>query len=632
MSVAVKKFRENDAIGEIARVVTELTGVQFSDRHRIMISSRLRKRITDLKLRDESDYLAYFEANQSSETVVLISLLTTHHTFFFRESSHFDYLVDVSIPNMIEKVRKRGDKVLRIWSAACSKGQEVYSLSMLLAAHMPRIAPDVRYEIYGTDIDGLSVDIARQGVYPYNEIKEIPMSLVHGHWMRGTGDIAHVVKAKPALKSPCTFGEFNLISFEGVQLPKEFDVIFCRNVFIYFTTQQIKQITINLLGRLAKHGTMFIGISESLNGLALPVDVLAPSVYCHRSEKMTAHIKKVNTSQNVSKQTITGPAMMSPPKSTVEPRILRVLTVDDSSSVLMILKQTLTLDQGFQVVATAGNGIEAAAILEKMEIDIVTLDVHMPGLNGVEYLCKHFNSSHPPVVMISSASRDDGDVAMRCLEFGASDFVEKPTLRNLAQRGEEIRLKLRTAWRQKNLKLAPVRNDIMIFSADPFAKKNTPDQALRIMVAHIGDRKKLNDFFLELKGVQPPTIVLISAAPNAIPAMIKSVGKSWGPSIEFADMKLLALEAGQIQLGDFDALWPQVQTASVHRVTSVLIYGEPTTICIGRMRALSQAHISMEDFGGAAGRPDLDFADEVVPRTSFAYISTRFLNLSNGSK
>lgn len=639
MSNSARKIPDTATIlNEICQIVTSITGVQLGERQTVMVQSRLKKRLSELNLSNEQEYFEYFLANRTSETKALVSLLTTHHTYFFRESSHFDYMIDKSLPAAVSHVRKRADKTLRIWSAACSKGQEVYSLAMLLAAHMPRIAPDLKWEIYGTDVDEESVKTGRNGVYQYNEIKEIPASLASGHWARGTGDIANFVKAKNTLKDHCHFDVANLLNFETTPLPESFDIIFCRNVFIYFTSAQIKDISSRLLKKLYPHGTMFIGISESLNGLNLPIEILGPSIYAHKTDKVMSTVKSVfasdkpNNSVTKTIPSTQAPTFVASPVTAAMPNPLRVFCVDDSSSVLMLLKQILKKENGFEVVGTATNGIEAAATIKNFKPDVMTLDIHMPEQDGLEYLKRNFGANHPPVIMISSASREDGDLAIRCLESGASDYVEKPSLRDIAERGEEIRNKLKSAWRNKSFNTASKSNVSAVDRAfsTTFTIKN-PDKLFRVVVAGLSDQNKMKDFFAQSKGSQPPTLILIDGAENAIPAFAKNIGLKFGSPVTLVEGTIPALAPGHIYIGGFASLFDQAKASYSKRPTSILVYGDSTAAAKTKILQWNGAHLVVEDLGdGAKGNALADVASDIVPHTSFPILSLQFLSKSNG--
>ena len=194
-----------DAIDKISKIASELTGVQLGERQRSMVETRLGRRLAQLKLKNLDEYHTYLTENFNVESRALISLLTTHHTFFFREFLHFKFLEDQAFDKLVEVARTRPDKTIRIWSAACSRGQEVYSLAMFFDKLLRERAPDVKYQILGTDVDIESVKWAQNGVYNKNEIKEVPLAYLTNNWARGTGKIADFVKVKDVLKSRCKF-------------------------------------------------------------------------------------------------------------------------------------------------------------------------------------------------------------------------------------------------------------------------------------------------------------------------------------------------------------------------------------------------------------------------------------------
>jgi chemotaxis protein methyltransferase CheR len=421
------RVSKKEVLDSVAAAVSAVSGNQLGQRQYEMIESRLARRMIALGVDGFEAYDEYFKSNQASEINALVSLLTTHHTFFFREFHHFEFLKK-ELPSLVDRARKAGRKELRILSAACSRGQEVYSLAMFMSFHLKEVAPDFNFKIVGTDIDPESVLIAKNGVYKWDELKDCPNIYLSGHWARGTGDIADFARVKNSLRSHCEFGVANLLGL-GANRPAEYDLIFCRNVFIYFDLEKIKSITSQLLPQLFDDGYLMIGTSESLNVRDYKnLKYSAPAVY-QKSDQKPA-IKKVSREPQVA---VT--------------KTLRVLCVDDSPTVLTLLKKILTKDRGFEVIGTATNGLEAQQALRNLkDIDLVTLDIHMPQMTGVEYLEKNFGPGHPPVVMVTSAPREDGGLSQRALSLGAADFVEKPTLVNLIEKGDELRTKLRVAF------------------------------------------------------------------------------------------------------------------------------------------------------------------------------------------
>jgi chemotaxis protein methyltransferase CheR len=227
MAAPVKK--QSPASGawmeEIAGLVNEITGVKLGVRQSAMLEARLLKRMVQLGHTEPKAYLDYLRANRDSELEKLVGLLTTHHTFFFREFIHFEFLEEKSLPMLIEQVRKRADKTLRVWSAACSQGQEVYSLAMFLQMQLKRLAPEIKIDILGTDVDPESIAIARNGVYRWNDLKQVPMHYLANHWVRGTEEIAEYAKARPSIKSVCRFEVGNLLELDKQKPSEMFDVV-----------------------------------------------------------------------------------------------------------------------------------------------------------------------------------------------------------------------------------------------------------------------------------------------------------------------------------------------------------------------------------------------------------------------
>ena len=370
----------------VCQLVNKEAGIVLGEKQATMVETRVKKRMIDLSLQFPSEYIDYIKRNFLEEKEQLVSALTTHHTYFFREFQQVEALLKL-LPDVIERAKARGKKELRLWSAACSRGQEAYTLSMFLDFHLKKIDPEMNFKIVGSDIDSNSVKIAQNAVYNKKEIFRVPAQYLASHWAKGTGRIADFVKAKNSLKSHCEFKVCNLLDIQGIQ--GKFDIIFIRNVLIYFTEDDIAKITKGLCEHSEKGGLIVCGASETLSGYGDKLQRIAPYIYQYGETPKTKEPQK---------------AVVQELKPETD-KILRVVTVDDSPSVLKLLKKILTEEHGFEIVGSAENGIQANEQIEKLKPDLVTLDIHMPEMTGLEYLEKHFYSNHPPVVMISSASR-----------------------------------------------------------------------------------------------------------------------------------------------------------------------------------------------------------------------------------
>lgn len=413
-------------VAEVSKIVEEMAGVQLGERQKSMVENRLRTRMMRLNVAEFQGYLTHLNRHREEESQALLSLMTTHHTFFFREFAHFEYLLNKVLPGMIEACRRRGDRKIRIWSAACSRGQEAYSLAMFFSFHLREAAPDIDFEIEATDVDPESVEIAKNGVYRIVELNQAPAMYARNQWIHGKGSVAEFGKIRPELKAKVKFGVMNLLEPKTALDGKNFDIVFCRNVFIYFNKDQIKKCTTKILEHLDVHGHLFLGVSESIAGLGLPVQSLGSSIHRRAVEEVKA----------VKEESVPALAPTKP---------LRVFSVDDSPTILALLNKILTPDQGFELVGTAANGRLAIDWLKKNTCDLITLDIHMPVLDGVGFLEETRSANRPPVLVLSSVNREEPTLGQKVLSLGAFDYVEKPSLQNVAQAGNEIRAKLRLA-------------------------------------------------------------------------------------------------------------------------------------------------------------------------------------------
>ena len=231
-------------------------------------AGELRRRTRALGLRDFRVYRELVESEEPEELGALINALTTNVTSFFREPHHFEFLKDTVIASFVK--RSATQPRLRIWSAGCSTGEEPYTIGMTLRANIPaRSMGDVR--ILATDLDTDVLDKASQGVYRTNGASGIPPQLLKENFLRGKGDREGWMRVRPELRDLVTFRQLNLIQppypFKG-----PFDVIFCRNVVIYFDKPTQTELFRRFAGFLAPGGYLCIGHSETVADCS---DVLA---------------------------------------------------------------------------------------------------------------------------------------------------------------------------------------------------------------------------------------------------------------------------------------------------------------------------------------------------------------------
>ncbi len=597
---AAQNYSDEELILEVCRIVESRTGTQLGPKQHNMVRSRLRRRLSDLHMASFELYRAHLEKTPK-ETDILISLLTTHHTYFFREFVHFEHVENI-LPALVQRARARGSNRLDVLSAACSAGQEVYSLAMHLKKHLGEIAPDFTFRVFGSDVDGESVKLAQNGVYRFEEIKTVPLKYLGDHWARGKGAITDFVKARNSLRDNCEFTVMNLLDPRELA-DRKFDLVFCRNVFIYFNSKQIRAVTANLMRHLQPGGQLILGLSETLHGLDLPLKTVGPSIYV-RDEETQAVVRPV-------------------PAATVAPATapLRVVCIDDSTSIISLLQHILGKEDGFEVVGTASNGEEGRKIVAEKKPDVVTLDLHMPVCDGLKFLETKGQGS-VPVVVVSSVSRDDAGLALKALRLGASDYVEKPALNNLERRADELRAKLRAAFKVKS---TPVQ--ITHAVDEQFARhldiKNR-EKCLRVVLFSMSDYDRCVRLVREARVQRVPLLLTAEGAGAVLPEICERLALETGQAVTVATNGSTTPKPGEAVALDWQALGKSLPTLGYERI-SVLVVGEVSTHGARDLISLPGVQILLEDTAMGEGAKILrSRAADIVPATSFSYFSDSF--------
>lgn len=255
-------------LDRIIKLVYSRSGITLHEGKRELVVARLQKRLRTLGHGSFGEYVTYAERDASGQEIVaLLDAIATNHTHFFREPSHFDFIVDTIVP------RLRPGTPLRIWSAPCSTGEEVYTIAMTLQAR----APQVNYQILGSDLSTKALGAARAGVYRLSNVESIPRDTLKRFFEKGLGEQDGLARVRPELRRNLTFRHLNLL--EIGDLGERFEVVFCRNVMIYFD-KAVQQRVLTMLERhLAPSGHLFISHSESLNGLTHGLKWVAPATF-----------------------------------------------------------------------------------------------------------------------------------------------------------------------------------------------------------------------------------------------------------------------------------------------------------------------------------------------------------------
>lgn len=271
-SRAAPQFKQTEVSARAYQAIREFiyqeAGIDLGSSKQMLVSSRLNKRLRHHQLDSFDQYLDLLEKNNGIERQIAIDLLTTNETYFFREAEHFNTLKKLVLQDHPK------DRVLRLWSAASSSGEEAYSIAMILDDHF---GPRGKWEIFGSDISSRIIEKAKKGLYQCHRIDAIPKDFLQKYCLKGTGEYDGFLLIDQNLRAKTQFAEINLTK----PLPEvgQFDVIFLRNVLIYFDDKTKENIIRSLTSKLRSKGILFIGHSESLKGMDLPIELIGPTTY-----------------------------------------------------------------------------------------------------------------------------------------------------------------------------------------------------------------------------------------------------------------------------------------------------------------------------------------------------------------
>ncbi|MBT8127170.1 MAG: protein-glutamate O-methyltransferase CheR [Gammaproteobacteria bacterium] len=258
----------------IRQLVSQHTGISLAAHKRCLIYGRLRKRLQALGIRQFRDYCELIRSGNNSEIEQFINSITTNLTYFYREEHHFDYLANDLLPTLVKNDRTQ--RRIRIMSAGCSTGEEPYSLAMTLCEVIEDIENyDVR--ILATDLDSNVLRTAAKGVYSIEDVEGLDKQRIHSWFLRGRRGQHGKIRVSPALRKLITFKQLNLMQPWPMQGP--FDIIFCRNVVIYFDKPTQRTLFERFANLMQPGAHLFIGHSESLQNITDRFKLIGNSIY-----------------------------------------------------------------------------------------------------------------------------------------------------------------------------------------------------------------------------------------------------------------------------------------------------------------------------------------------------------------
>lgn len=261
----------------ISSFIETNTGIRMPETKRMMIQSRLLRRVKTLNFNSFSDYIDYaFSSEDKSEIISMTDILTTNLTEFFREKGHFNIMMKVVLPSLAaDGIIKPG-----LWSAGCSTGEEAYTLSMVMQEYMRRRPGKFSgYEILATDISTGVLEKAGNAVYPPETVETLPDKLKHRYFLKSRSGIEPaVIRVNAETRSRVRFQHLNFMETR-YPVGNAKQIIFCRNVLIYFNKQTQVTVIRKLIQNLDTEGFLFLGHSETILGMDVPLEPIAPTVY-----------------------------------------------------------------------------------------------------------------------------------------------------------------------------------------------------------------------------------------------------------------------------------------------------------------------------------------------------------------
>ena len=264
-----------DELIELIAFVKVNYGIDLSGR-KTFVEMRLQKLMQESRFDNFSDYFAYVCSDTTGMIVSnFISNLTISYTLFYRESLHFEFLVDQVLPELIKKERKNKD--LRIWSAGCATGEEAYTIAMVLADFLDKEKPFWDTKVLATDISAVALGKAVAGTYPIESIQELNPHWIKDYFVPDPEDNA-MMRVAPTIKDEVIFRRLNLVA-KPFPFKSKFHFIFCRNVMIYFDDTTKNKLLNWFYDVLEDGGYLFIGMSETIEKNATKFKYIKPSIY-----------------------------------------------------------------------------------------------------------------------------------------------------------------------------------------------------------------------------------------------------------------------------------------------------------------------------------------------------------------
>ena len=266
---------EDSDFARLSGYITTELGIKMPDVKKTMLQCRLQKRLNDLEKNTFKEYLDFvFSKEGHAEKVVMTDIITTNKTDFYREPVHFNFMSEQIIPEYLEKP---GKNILKVWSAGCSSGEEPYTIAIILSEVREKNR-DFDFQILATDISTRMLHKGETAVYAEERVATVPENLKRKYFLKSRQESNKTVRVVPDLRSRVAFGKLNFMD-DDYPVKETFDIIFCRNVLIYFDSKTQEAVINKLCRKLKPGGYFFLGHSESITNYNVPLRQIKSTIF-----------------------------------------------------------------------------------------------------------------------------------------------------------------------------------------------------------------------------------------------------------------------------------------------------------------------------------------------------------------
>ncbi len=266
----------NEDFDRLSNFIYSEYGIKMPPIKKVMLQSRLQKRLRDLNIVSFKDYVdfVFSKEGQDNEVIHMIDVVSTNKTDFFREPIHFDFLTNEGLPEMLQN---QNHTLTKIWSAGCSSGEEPYTISIVMQEFKEK-NPGFDFSIFATDISSRILRSAVEAIYKENRVENLPLSIKRKYFLKSKDRDNPTVRVIPELRKKISFQRLNFMD-NSYNVPDQYDIVFCRNVLIYFDRETQEKVISKLCSKLKVGGFFFLGHSESITNMQLPLKQIKPTIF-----------------------------------------------------------------------------------------------------------------------------------------------------------------------------------------------------------------------------------------------------------------------------------------------------------------------------------------------------------------